>query len=60
MPEGSMSSALSIVKSCVTFTTESFGKPVERDGKNTLPGMRARSVFEVMIATTTVAIELLL
>lgn len=46
--------------SAVTLTTESRGSPVAAEGKNTLPGIAAKAVFEVITAASTVASRLAL
>ena len=55
MQAWSARSTLFTVTSAVTFTTESRGSPLTAAGRNTLPGMAASDVFELMAATTTVA-----
>ena len=42
------------VTSAVKFATESRGRPVAVEGKNTLRGIVAKAVFEVITATNTV------
>jgi len=44
----------------VTFTIESLGSPVTAAGRNTLPGIVAKSVLDVITTATTVANRLLL
>ncbi len=53
-------SVLFSVTSAVTFTTESRGSPVATAGRNTLPGIAAKAVFDVITALSTVARRLAL
>jgi len=53
-------SVLLRVTTAVTFTTESLGSPVTAAGRNTLPGIVAKSVLDVMTTAITVANRLLL
>jgi len=53
-------SVLLSVTSAVTLTTESRGSPVATAGRNTLPGIAAKAVFEVITAAITVARRLAL
>ena len=53
-PAGVSRSVLSRVTRAVTLTTESLGRPEMAAGRNTLPGMVARAVLEVMTAAMVV------
>ena len=55
LPTRSARSVLFKVTSAVTLTTESRGRPVMAVGRNTLPGMAANLVLEVMTAPSIVA-----
>ena len=48
------------VTSAVTLTTESRGNPVAVAGRNTLPGIAAKPVLDVITTATTVASRLAL
>lgn len=60
LPMRSDTSVLLSVTSAVTLTTESRGSPVATAGRNTLPGIAAKAVFEVTTAASTVASRLAL
>jgi hypothetical protein len=53
-------SALLRVTTAVTFSAEAWGSPVAAARRNTLPGIAAKSVLDVMTTATTVANRLLL
>lgn len=57
-PTRSVSSDLSTVVICDTFTTEGFGSPPSPIRNSTLPGAAARFLFDVTRHTTVVAIRL--
>ncbi|HZR50975.1 MAG TPA: NUDIX hydrolase [Streptosporangiaceae bacterium] len=59
-PTGSSRSALSRVTRAVMFTTESLGRPEAIAGRNTLPGIAARAVLDVMTAAMVVLSRLAL
>src|SRR5580704_14975187 len=59
-PTGASRSVSSRVTRAVTLTTESLGRPEAAAGRNTLPGIAARAVLEVMTAAMVVFSRLVL